>query len=243
MPKKLNGFLTFSLRGVALLLSIVLVLWAGLGSPSSSLAQQPNGDAIIAEGQDWSSAERWAWSEIKQGNVADFNKHCGARSLDPKKGEDWQDDCRLLPSRFLVALLTKVAQDAVPFAGIRITGAQIVGDINLENAKLTRAIEISGSRIEGTITLRRARTDSVISLASSLLGGDFDAAGLHSKSDLYLRDGATLNGRLYLRSAKINSAVDLRGASIHRELYATSCRSAAICSCGPKGRTRPASRT
>jgi hypothetical protein len=45
---------------------------------------------MIAEGQDWSPAERWAWSEIKQGNVADFNNRsgCGAHSLDPKKKED-----------------------------------------------------------------------------------------------------------------------------------------------------------
>jgi hypothetical protein len=96
-----------------------------------SLAQQPNGDAIIAEGQDWSPAERWAWSEIKQGNKADFNMHCGTHSLDPKKKEDWRDDCRLLSSRFLETLLTKAPwREAVHagsgLAGVSFRAAQLV---------------------------------------------------------------------------------------------------------------------
>ena len=223
MLKELNRALTFSPHIVVLLLLMALVLWAGLLSPPGwSLGKQPNGDAVMLEGQDWTSAERWAWSEIKQGHRADFNKrdHCGSQ-FDPKKKEDQPDKCRLLSSRFLEVLLTRAPWwEAVPFAGVQIANTQIEGDLNLENAKLVRPIKISGSRIDGTITLRHVRTNSVISFDSSLFNGDFNASGLRSESDLYLNGGTTFNGRVELNSADINSDVDMTGADIGQTLDA-----------------------
>ena len=60
----------------------------------------------------------------------------------------------------------------------------------------------------------------MIALAGSLLGGEFNADSLHSESNLYLRDGATINGKLELGSAKIDGEVSMRGASIHGTLDA-----------------------
>jgi hypothetical protein len=49
-------------------------------------------------------------------------------------------------------LLTQAPwREQVPSKGIRIAGARILEDIDLENAKLVRAIEIYGSRIDGAI--------------------------------------------------------------------------------------------
>ncbi|MGH6812767.1 MAG: hypothetical protein ACREDM_10600 [Methylocella sp.] len=194
-----------------------LAIWQGFGSLGLAVAQAPYDDAKTAQG--------WAWSQIKQGKEADFNQRCGTPPLDPKKAEDtrWQNDCRKLSARILQDLLTQAPwREQVPFEGVRIAGARIVGDVDLENAKLIRPIEIIGSRIEGAINLRHARTDSLILFASSLVNGTFSADSLHAESDLFLRNGAVFKNNVSLNSAKIDGVVDMTGASFDGTLNADS---------------------
>src|SRR5262245_54289619 len=70
-------------------LSGVCALWLAFGALDIAQARPAHGDFKTA-------AERRAWSQIKQGEVADFNKHCGTPRLDPKNEEDkrWKSECR-----------------------------------------------------------------------------------------------------------------------------------------------------
>lgn len=167
MPQAQRVFLSSLLRFVALLGGLAICL--GVGSPDLSWAK---GSKDIGEpARYWSSAERWAWSQIKQGEIADFNERCRTKDLDLKDENDarWQDDCGELSPRFLVDLLTQGAwREQVPAKGVQIVGARIAGDLDLENAKLLRSIVIYGSRIEGAINLMRAHTESLILLANSV---------------------------------------------------------------------------
>ena len=91
------------------------VVWLGLGALDPAPARTAHDDFETA-------AERWAWSQIKQGGIADFNKHCGTPQLDPNDEKDtrWQDDCRNLPSRFLQDLLARAPwREQVPDKGVR----------------------------------------------------------------------------------------------------------------------------
>lgn len=59
----------------------------------------------------------------------------------------WLGSLDLASARGLHNDLTRAPwRDAVPFAGVRIKGARILGDVDLENAKLSRPIEIFDSR-------------------------------------------------------------------------------------------------
>jgi hypothetical protein len=191
-----------------------LALWVGVGWPHPGFARVANVEP--------ETAEVWALSQTKQGKIADFNIRCGTTPpIDRGEEEDllWEVPCRKLSAAFIEDMVKRDGpQQATPSTGVRITGARIIGSVNLENAKLP-AIEITKSRIDGTLKLRRAHTESMISLDGSIVKGAIDASGLHSGHSLSL-DRAIFAGIVDLQDAKIGGKVSMRGASFDRELKA-----------------------
>ena len=196
---------TFSLERGSIALALVLAL-LGVCAATAQAAQSSSYDNV-------GTAEGWAWSRIKQGLPAAFDERCGGW-LDPRKGDDpgWSDaqKCRTIPAEFIVDLLARSPlRDAVPYAGVDIRGARIVGDVDLAFAKLDRPLEITNSRIEGAISFRYARAEHVVNLSGSFIAGPLDVSTFHSESDVSLAGTTISKADLFLDYAAIDGFLDM----------------------------------
>lgn len=171
---------------------------------------------------DVSTPEGWAWSQIKQGLPADFGVHCGVK-LDPRAQDDpwWRNDpCRTIQASFIVDLLTKSSlHDTIPYKGIILANAKIVGDVDLEFATIDRPLRIPFSRFEGATRLDYAHAESLVDFEGSLFLGPLSANAFRSESDLDLKQA--ILKEVSLSRANIKGDILMAGANFKGNLDAS----------------------
>lgn len=192
---------------------------------------------------DESTAEGWAWSQIRGDGIADFNEKCG-NALDPHvKNIDWDAPCRQIRPQFLVDVLTRPAlKDQLPQHGVRFVGAHIEGAIDLADAEISAETRVETSRIAGKLILSDSHWARLLSLQESTVTGDLIAERMHANSSVLLgsalfeRDvdlsrakivddlemsGSTFAGEADLTNAKIGGFVAMEGSYFAGTLSAT----------------------
>ena len=195
---------------------VILVTWPEMNR--QVLAQAPYTDIQTSEG--------WAWDRIRRGVEANFDRRCNTPALDPREQNEirWTAGCRRISGAFLTDLLTQPSlRDFVPSAGIKIVGALIEGEINLQSVKFGRALIVERSLIKSNINLQGARAESAVGFVNSTIEGTFIAKQFRSELSLDLNYTEFKNDVL-LNNTKVDGYVAMNGVVFEGKLDAGSLR-------------------
>jgi hypothetical protein len=163
------------------------------------------------------SAEDWAWTQIRDDKIADFNTRDGCNgSLKPYVIEGWENPCRQVSAAFLVRILTGRRRDELPRPRVRLRGAHVTGDIILTDAEVKPEVWIDQSRIAGGLFLADSHWERLLSLEGSLLLGDLSGWRMRADSNVLLDNDSIFNGSVNLSGAKIGGELVLSGSSFNK---------------------------
>jgi hypothetical protein len=173
----------------------------------------------LAWSENPTTPEGWAWKQIKAGNLADFNDHCGA-TLDPHKPDGWDAPCRQIPAQFFVDILTMPKwQNQITRHRIPLRGAHVVGEVDLSNAEIVSGVWLEASLIAGNIDLTNAHLKRSLSFDGSVLGGVLFADRMDAESVITMRD-ATFASDVRLVGVRVGSDLQINTAAFSKTLSA-----------------------
>ena len=166
----------------------------------------------------WNSSETWAWGQIAEGRVADFDALLGtARGSGQQTDDRSGDPRRVLGAAFLRAVLTREQLGAaVPPEGVRIRGAVFDGDLDVRDAELTRVFEISDSLFAGKVIFNRLRTSTSVSFDGSTFEDELCLDSVRIGGNLVMTHGEF--GRVVLKTAEIDGEFAMSRSSVTGEL-------------------------
>ena len=208
------------------LLGVLLAFTSVVHAERTSMPQEHNfGMALPGEKcrilplPKWTDPEKWAWTQICEGRIANFNKRSNNEELDPRDpahGDKWSND-RRLSSHFLeTILLYEPFRSAIPHRGIRISGASFPDYINLADASIERPLMVHKSRFKSQVDMFRLRTLALISLEGSKFDGGLNMNSSSVGVHLLMRD-ATFD-KVDLKGAKISDYLDMNGSTFKGKL-------------------------
>jgi hypothetical protein len=129
---------------------------------------------------------------------------------DPAHGADW-DEQRTVRAEVLADLLTQQGDKSRPRA-LRLAGARILGQLDLEAVELVCPLLLGGCWFAEPVILAEARASALRLPGCHLPGLSGDQ--LTTRGDLSLSNGFTASDMVRLRGAHIGGTLDLRGATL-----------------------------
>jgi adhesin HecA-like repeat protein len=133
-----------------------------------------------------------------------------SKADDPAHGAGW-DAQRTIPATLLAELLTNTEGPRRPRA-LRLAGARIIGQLDLEAAELVCELLLGGCWFAEPVILDQAQALSLQLPASQLPG--LSADRLATRGSLQLGSGFAATGEIRLRGAHIGGQLDLGGATL-----------------------------
>ena len=179
----------------------------------------PGGKCRVSPLLKWTKPEKWAWTQICEGQIANFNKCSNNEELDPRNpdhDDKWSDN-RKLRSRFLeTILLHEPFRSAIPRRGVRISGAYFPNCIDLRDASIERPLRLAQSRFKSQVDMSRLRTPTFISLEGSKFDKELNMNSASVGGHLFMRRAEF--DEVDLIEAKIGDQLDVEGAAFKEKL-------------------------
>ncbi len=196
------------ISAVAGVLSLIMAAGDGLAAAPASREQ---------------SAEDWAWTQLRNDQVADFNTRegCNGQLVPYQKTKAWDAACRQISPQFIVQILTRREWlDQLPRLRVRLRGAHITGSVNLSDAEIRPEVWIDDSRIEGDLLFDDTRWDHLLSLQGSTVGGGVWAWRMQAASNVALDHRAIVFGSVNLGGARIAGDLQMDGSGFAHDVNA-----------------------
>ncbi len=231
---------------VALLVSMGVFLAGpsmGLAQAADTTQKPKTGIALPGEKcrvpplKEWTEPEGWAWVEICEGRIADFNQRLGERldPRDPVHGDlwleyyYWADGRRTLSSSFLsTILLYEPFRSAIPHRGVWIIRAYFKDEIDLRDASIERPLVLDYSLFKSPVNMRRFTTTKFVSFIRSRFEGKLDMDSATIGGNLFIHHahfkevrlvGLTVGGQLAMDGSKFKGKLNMNAASIGGSLF------------------------
>jgi uncharacterized protein YjbI with pentapeptide repeats len=166
----------------------------------------------------WTEQEKWVWSRISEGEVADFNsaEDYGGK-FDPKKPEEWPESRILTPAFLETILLNEPYRGSLTRHGVQISGALFKKPVELSNATLNHQLCLEDSHFNADADLSYLKATNVISLTGSKFTGKLYMQSMEVKSHLLMKGGNEFV-EVDLGNAKIGGVIDMSGSKFTGKL-------------------------
>ena len=206
--------------------------WTPASGESAALARvdQTRSVDVPALPSGWNAAETWAWGQIAEGRVADFDALLGTVKGSGKQTYDrFGDPRRVIGAPFLRAVLTsEQLGGAIPPEGVRIRGAVFDGDLDIRDAVLTQLFGIIDSRFPGEVVFNRLRTSTSVSFDGSTFEDELWLDSVRIGGNLNMTNGefdhvvlktAHVDGDFAMSRSSVNGDVNLNGSTVGGSLF------------------------
>lgn len=145
---------------------------------------------------------------VVEGEVLNLTPE-GFDESSPSDVQTWED--RTLSASFLRQLCATTRWDIHP-RGVRLVGARVEGDLDLEACEVRSIIYLRNCLLNGDISLRGARSKRISFF--NCVASNINADGLIADGDFELMDGFQANGEIALVDAQIRGSLACKGATL-----------------------------
>jgi hypothetical protein len=183
-------------------LLLALAIWPlqtfGESTPVTDLTSERH-DYLTPPLDSWTPQEKWVWSKVRAGEIADLNKRERLeKDLDARKSEEWTRG-RILRPRFIeTILLSEPFRASLTHNGVWIVGAWFADNVDLSHSHIDHMVRFDNCRFDDGMNLDYAHVSDLFIFNHSKIAGSFSAENINTDTDFWIYD-SELSDAVFLK--------------------------------------------